>query len=180
MEVSIRRAGPEDIPAISLLIPESVRALSARHYTDEQVALALGSVFGVDTQLILDGTYFVAEAGGQVVGCGGWSRRKTLYGSDQLKTGEDPPLDPATEPARIRAFFVHPAWARRGIAGRIITACEEAARRANFRSIELVATLPGEPLYLAFGYEVVERFDIPLPGGLGLPAAKMRKRIAKF
>src|SRR5205085_5395002 len=116
---------------------------------------ALVNVFGVDTQLIIDGTYYVAELDGRVVGGGGWSKRKTLYGGDQTKAAEDPLLDPETEPARIRAFFIHPDYARRGIGGRIIETCEQAAREAGFTSIELAATLPGEPLYKAFGYQAI-------------------------
>jgi predicted N-acetyltransferase YhbS len=174
----IRLANAADIPALEKLIPESVRSLSSDYYSIVQIESALLNVFGVDTQLIRDGTYFVAEADGQIVGCGGWSRRKTLFGSDRAKaTTEDSLLDPGTDPARIRAFFVHPDWARRGIGGRLIKACEEAARAAGFQAIEMVATLPGEPLYTAFGYRVTERFDIPLPGEMGLPAALMRKEL---
>ncbi|MDQ3817011.1 MAG: GNAT family N-acetyltransferase [Acidobacteriota bacterium] len=173
----IRRATLDDIPELERLIPESVRALSSNYYTAEQIESALVNIFGVDTQLIADGTYYVAEIDGRVAGCGGWSKRKTLFGGDKTKEGEDTLLDPRTEPARIRAFFVHPHYARRGLAGQIIERCERAAREAGFTAIELAATLPGEPLYKAFGYESVERFDAPLPDGLGLPIVRMRKRI---
>lgn len=173
----IRAATKEDIPELERLIAASVRALSLPYYSIEQIESALMNIFGVDSQLIFDGTYYVAEIDGRMVGCGGWSKRKTLYGGDQTKEGADPMLNPSTEPARIRAFFVHPEFARRGIGKSLIETCERAASSANFKAIELVATLPGEPLYEAFGYQVKERFDIPLPAGLGLPVAHMRKEI---
>jgi GNAT superfamily N-acetyltransferase len=138
---------------------------------------ALGTVFGVDRQLIRDGTYFVAENGGTIIGCGGWSRRRSLYGSDHGRAGEDGLLDPRRDAARVRAFFVHPAWARRGIGRSIIAACEQAIAHAGFRTADLVATLAGEPLYAAFGYLAVEHYDIPLAGGLSLPAVRMTKSI---
>jgi GNAT superfamily N-acetyltransferase len=136
---------------------------------------ALGPVFAVDRQLIRDGTYFVVEDGAQIVGCGGWSKRKSLYGGDGGRAGEDAALDPQRDPARVRAFFVHPTWARRGIGRSILIACERAIIEARFRSVEIVATLAGEPLYASFGYSVVERHDIPLPGGLRLPVVRMAK-----
>ncbi len=116
-------------------------------------------MFGVDRQLIADSTYFVAEDGATLVGCGGWSKRKTLYGGDHGRdASEDALLDPATAPARIRAFFVHPRWARRGIGRKLLAACERAAAAAGFRSLELVATLAGVPLYAAGGYRTLERY----------------------
>src|SRR5215813_7455138 len=128
----IRKGTFADIPQLERLIPESARRLSSGYYTPEQIEGAITHVFGVDSQLIIDETYFVAEIDGQLVGCGGWSKRKTLYGGDQMKRpGDDPLLDPKTEPARIRAFFVHPDWARRGIGGRIIAECETAALDAG-------------------------------------------------
>jgi GNAT superfamily N-acetyltransferase len=136
---------------------------------------ALGSVFGVDTQLIRDGTYFVAEAESVVVGCGGWSRRKTLFGSDSAKHGEDLLLDPRRDAARIRAFFVHPSWARRGIGSEIMRRSEAAALGAGFRRIEIVATLTGEALYQRFGYTAVERYEVPLANGCRLPVVRMTK-----
>ena len=177
MTLTIRTATKEDIPELERLIGFSVRALSLSYYTTEQIESALTNIFGVDSQLIKDGTYYVAEIDGRVAGCGGWSKRKTLYGGDQTKAGADPLLNPTLEPARIRAFFVHPDYARRGIGKSLIETCEQAAREANFTSIELAATLPGKPLYEAFGYQVIEQFDIPLPEGLGLPVARMRKGI---
>jgi len=138
---------------------------------------ALGPVFGVDRQLIRDGTYFVVENMGQVLGCGGWSKRKTLYGSDRDRAGEDAELNPQLDPARIRAFFVHPDWARRGIGRSILFHCETAAMKAGFRHAELVATLTGELLYARFGYTVVERYEAPMIDGLSLPVVRMAKRL---
>jgi GNAT superfamily N-acetyltransferase len=174
----IRKATLLDIPILRRLIPESARALSAGYYTPPQIEGAVVHIFGVDTQLISDGTYFVAEMEGRIVGCGGWSKRKTLYGGDQMKSAvEDSLLDAQTEPARIRAMFVDPGWARRGIGRRIMEVCEEEARAAGFSELELVATLPGEPLYRSSGYEVSERFEITLPGDVVIPLSRMRKNI---
>jgi len=159
------------------LIPASVRALSRGYYTAEQVESAIRHVFGVDTQLIDDGTYFVARAGDTLAGCGGWSRRNTLFGGDQMKTGPDPLLDPATEPARIRAFFVRPEFARRGVGSRIMEACMNAAREDGFRSLALAATLPGEPLYRAFGFEAREQLDTLLPDGVTIPFVFMSRSL---
>lgn len=175
MSYVVRLATEQDIPSLTRLIPESVRALSAGYYTDRQIESALVHIFGVDSQLIADGTYYVAVAGDEIVGCGGWSKRKTLYGGDQMKGEADPLLAPRQDAARIRAFFVHPAWTRQGIGRRIIEACEEAAREDGFRRMELGSTMPGEPLYAAMGYIVTERFKIAMPDGESLPAAHMVK-----
>ncbi len=176
MNITIRLACLEDIPTLTTLIPESVRVLQAAYYTPIQIEGALGTIFGVDSQLIHDGTYFVVECVGKIVGCGGWSRRKTLYGGDSGKdTKEDILLNPDIEPAKIRAFFVHPAWVRRGIGSQIMKQCEVAAVNAGFKAIEIVATLAGEPLYEAFGYKVSEKFDIPLQNGEILPVVRMFK-----
>ena len=171
----LRLATAEDIPALEILIPLSVRALQARFYSPAQMEAALGPVFGVDRRLISDGTYFVAEQSGQVVGGGGWSRRRAVFGGDRENAGEDGVLDPARDPARIRAFFVHPGWSRRGIGRRILSACESALRAAGFRDAVLVATLAGEPLYASFGYTVAERYEVPLSRGLALPVVRMVK-----
>lgn len=175
--VTLRLATPGDLPALHALIPESVRGLSQGFYTLEQVESAIRHVFGPDTQLIADGTYFAAEADGGIVGCGGWSRRRTLYGGDQMKDAEDPLLDPATEAAKIRAFFVHPRWARRGIASMIMEACRAAAAHAGFTRLELMATLPGEPLYRAFGFQPRERVESRLPDGVVVPFVRMDRPI---
>jgi GNAT superfamily N-acetyltransferase len=169
----IRLATPTDLPALCELIPLSVRGLSRGFYSDAQIESAIRHVFGPDTQLIADRTYFVTKIGDVLVGCGGWSRRRTLFGGDQMKTADDKLLDPKVEPARVRAFFVHPDWARRGIAGAILEACMNAARAAGFRRVELVATLPGEPLYRAFGFDAIERFEAAMPDGLTLPVVRM-------
>jgi N-acetylglutamate synthase-like GNAT family acetyltransferase len=170
-----RLAEKIDIPALEELIPLSVRVLQAPHHSPAQMEAALGPVFAVDRQLIHDRTYFVVERNGVIVGCGGWSRRRSLYGAVAVKEQEDDLLDPSRDASRIRAFFVHPDWARRGIGRSIMIACERAIREAGFRRTVLVATLSGEPLYASFGYAVLERYEIPIPGGLSLPAVRMGK-----
>ena len=175
MSFSIRLAREADIPALEELVPLSVRGLQAATYSPAQMEAAIGPVFGVDRQLIRDGTYFIVESDGVIVGCGGWSRRKAVFGGDRERKGEDAALDPAQDPARVRAFFVHPEYARRGIGRLILGRCEEAIRAAGFREAALVGTLAGEPLYTACGYEVIERYDISLDGELKLPAVRMRK-----
>jgi GNAT superfamily N-acetyltransferase len=136
---------------------------------------ALGPVFGVDRNLIRDGTYFVIAVEDRIAACGGWSRRKALFGGDRHHASGADYVDPRSEPARIRAFFVHPDFVRRGFGRMILQASESAARAAGFIRGELVATLTGEPLYVAGGYEVIERYEIPLAGGLKLPAVRMGK-----
>ena len=170
----LRTATRSDIPALTQLIRTSGLALSAGYYSAEQAGAIVRHVFGVDSQLIEDGTYFAIEQRGQIIACGGWSRRRTLFGGDQTKAGVDPLLDPTLEPARIRAFFVHPSMARRGLGRELMAACIAAAKEAGFTALELVATLPGEPLYLASGFAVVERFDLHLPGDVEVPVSLMR------
>lgn len=172
-----RLAREEDTPALEALIPLSVRTLQAAHYSPVQMEAALGPVFGVDRQLIRDGTYFVVERDGEIIGCGGWSKRRSLYGGDHQRAEPDPELDPARDAARVRAFFVHPKWARRGIGRSIMAACERAIIATGFRNVDIVATLAGEPLYASFGYVVVARYEIPLTGGLSLPAVRMSKTV---
>jgi GNAT superfamily N-acetyltransferase len=176
--IRIRLATSSDVPALAELIELSVRRLQARDYSPEQIEGALGTAFGVDTQLIADGTYFVAEATDdriELAGCGGWSKRKTLFGSDHGSGRESALLDPAHENARIRAFFVHPDWARKGIGSLILDACENAAIEAGFRGFELGATLTGERLYSVRGYRAVESIAVPLPNGASLPIIRMTK-----
>lgn len=173
--IEYRLAALTDVPALAALIPLSARELQRDYYTPEQIEDAIGVVFGVDTQLIKDGTYFVATAAGRIVGCGGWSRRKTLYGGDAAKQGEDLLRDPRTEPAMIRAFFVHPDFARRGIGREFMRRSEAAAAAAGFRAIDIVATLAGVPLYAACGYAVVERYEIALARGGVLPVVRMTR-----
>jgi GNAT superfamily N-acetyltransferase len=173
--VPIRPATRDDVAAIDALIAESARALSGGYYSAAQIESLLRFVFGPDTQLIEDGTYFVIERDGRLVGAGGWSRRRTLFGGDQLKDGKDPLLDPRSEAARIRAFFVHPAAARQGLGRRLFDECQRAATAAGFRSLTLVATLPGEPLYRALGFTVAERFQLRLADGVEVPVVRMNR-----
>lgn len=179
MTSELRPARREDVAGIEALIAISARALLAPCYSPAQIDAAIGSVFAVDTQLIDDATYFVVTEGATLAGCGGWSRRKTLFGAGRGHTSEaDSALDPARDPARIRAFFVHPAWARRGIGAALMRHSQRAASDAGFRTMELVATLAGEPLYAAFGFAAVESFEIPLSGALTMAVVRMRKAIA--
>ncbi len=173
----VRRATRADVPQVESLIARSARALSDGYYTSAQVESLLRFVFGTDTQLIDDGTYFVAERDEQLVGAGGWSRRRTLFGGDQMKGREDPLLDPRSEPARIRAFFVDPAVARQGVGRRLFDECRAAAAAAGFRALTLVATLPGEPLYQALGFTVTERFQLGLPDQVEVPVARMSREV---
>jgi len=177
MDYRIRRATLDDRAALELLIAESARGLSRGDYSDEQVEAAIASVFGVDTDLIRDGTYYVAEAAGAPVGCGGWSRRKTLFGGDRYAERDSGELDPRTEPAKIRAFFVHPGWARRGVGARILAECERAARASGFGSVELMATLPGVRLYAARGYEAGEQVEYETADGIRIELVPMRKEL---
>src|SRR5471030_3100228 len=159
MQITTRLTTFEDIPQLNEMIALSVRGLSNDYYTPAQIESAIKYIFGVDTQLVIDGTYYIAEIDGITVGCGGWSKRNTLYGGDQHKDVEDPLLDPKHDAARIRAFFVHPAHSRKGIGRHIINVCEAAAKANGFKNFELGATLPGVPLYLAMGYEAVTHTD---------------------
>jgi GNAT superfamily N-acetyltransferase len=180
MKIRIRLAEARDIPLLRELIEASVRGLQAGDYSAAQLENALRTVYGVDTHLISDGTYFAAEetessGGALLVGCGGWSKRKTLYGGDQFAGREDSLLDPDKDAAKIRAFFVHPAWARCGIGGMILEACEAAAEAAGFRRLEMGATLTGVPFYRAKGYVELEAVEAPLGDGLTLPIVRMGK-----
>jgi GNAT superfamily N-acetyltransferase len=174
--VNVRVATMADVPALNALIVASVRQLSVGFYSPAQIDAALQAVFGVDSQLIADETYYIIDGAHGPAAAGGWSGRNTLYGGDQTKGATDPRLDPATDPARIRAFFVHPTYARRGLARKLYGVCERAAVAAGFRRFELMATLPGEPLYRALGFTVVERLVLPL-AGLEVPFARMARDI---
>jgi GNAT superfamily N-acetyltransferase len=176
MNLTLRLALDGDTPSLTELIAASVRGLQSADYTSEQLEEALRSVYGVDTQLIHDATYFVAEVDGAIVACGGWSKRRTLFGADHCAGREDSLLDPACDAARIRAFFVHPDWVRRGIGARVLEACEEAARSQGFSRFEMGATLTGVALYKARGYREVERIEVPLAGGVVLPIVRMSKQ----
>ena len=192
MNFTIRQAVHTDIPMLRKLIEVSVRGLQARDYSPSQIESALATVYGVDSQLIADGTYFVVEvatAADQavqaishrsellIVGCGGWSRRKTLFGADHWTDREDSLLSPQRDAAKIRAFFVHPDWARRGIGSMILVACERAAADAGFTRLEMGATLSGLPFYRARGYIALEEFVVRLANGESLPIIRMKKRV---
>jgi len=177
--LALRLATLADVPAIENLIASSVRTLQAHHYTSSQREAALGTVFGVDRSLIDDGTYYVIEAAGsELAAAGGWSRRATLFGSDSSPVKEDRWLHPARDAARIRAFFVSPPYARRGLGTRLLEACEAAARAAGFTRLELMATLTGVPLYSRHGFLPIEEAAAPLANGETLPLVRMAKQMA--
>jgi len=179
-EFSIRQATVSDIPVLHELIEQSVRHLQKNDYTPAQIEGALGHALGLDTQLVEDRTYFVAEPvdrAGLIVGCGGWSNRKTLFGSDHGPNREKALLDPATDAAKIRAIFVHPNWVRQGLGTLILKHCEEAAQRAGFRRLEMGSTLTGVPLYTLKGYQERERVHVALPNGEALPIVRMVKTL---
>ena len=173
----IRLATMDDREAIKKLIAESARQLSREHYTDAQTEAAIATVFGVDSELIEDRTYFVAESSGALIGCGGWSRRKTLFGGDQYFARDAGYLDPQSEPAKIRAFFIHPAHARKGIARAILSRCENEAKTHGFRALELMATLPGIAFYQSCGFTKVGSYDLELAPGIKLKLVPMRKEL---
>jgi GNAT superfamily N-acetyltransferase len=195
MTIRIRPAVSADIPVLRTLIDASVRGLQTQDYTPSQIEGALATVYGVDTQLIADGTYFVAEVGAEdggctteaaaptftpiIVGCGGWSKRKTLYGGDQWTGREAALLDPQHDAAKIRAFFIHPSWTRRGIGTLILEACENAAVGAGFTRFEMGATLTGVLLYQVRGYVALENLEVPLANGESLPIVRMEKRFVR-
>jgi GNAT superfamily N-acetyltransferase len=178
----IRPAVQSDLPVLRTLIEASVRQLQADDYTSSQRESALATVFGVDTRLVADGTYLVVEycpaepqAFPVVVACGGWSKRKTLYGADQWTDRHDDLLDPKCDAAKIRAFFIHPEWARRGIGTLLLEACEDAAKSAGFSRFEMGATLTGAKLFRARGYVPVKNLEVPLSNGESLPIIQMEK-----
>ena len=182
----IRAATPADVPALTVLIQRSARELSRGFYTDRETESAITHVFGVDSSLVADGTYFIVESAGTFAACGGWSRRRTLYGGDQrlvdasISTSVGSPatlLDPAVDAARIRAFFVAPEFARKGMGRLLLTHCSAAAFAAGFTSLELMATLPGVPFYAALGFREVEAVRDLLPDGVALPFVRMVRRL---
>ena len=181
-EIRVRKAEKADTARLRELIEVSVRELQAEDYSSAQMEGALETVFGVDSQLVEDGTYFVAEAREsgasewEIAGCGGWSKRKTLFGGDAWTGREDSLLDPQKDAAKIRAFFVHPDWARKGVGSRILGACEGAAKAAGFTRYEMGATLTGAKLFGARGYVEIGRIQVPLKNGAMLPVLRMEKR----
>lgn len=168
----------EQVPHLNELIVESARQLSKGFYTDQETESAIHYVFGVDTALVKDGSYFTATLDGKLAGCGGWSRRRTLYGGDQRPMGADEFLDPAKDAARIRAFFIAPSAARQGVGRAIFEACKQAALAHGFTSLELMATLPGVPFYQVLGFEKVEDVADTLPDGVTIRFERMRLSIA--
>jgi GNAT superfamily N-acetyltransferase len=172
----LRQAFPDDAAELRSLISLSVRELQKHDYSPDQLAVAIQTVFTLDTQLVADGTFFVIEgpASGtqsrRIIACGGWSARKTLCGGDLHAVRDSAFLNPETDAAKIRAFFIHPDWARRGLGSRLLAHCEQAAQAAGFSRFEMAATLTGVPLYLARGYHVVEQATVPLCG----PSAEVR------
>jgi GNAT superfamily N-acetyltransferase len=176
MDYEIRVARAADVAAISNLIVSSARGLSRDDYTDEQIEAAVSSIFGVDSELISDGTYFVAEARDELIGCGGWSRRRTLFGGDQAASRETGVLDPVRDAAKIRAFFVHPKWVRRGVGRAILERCEKEAQKVGFYALELMSTLPGVGFYRTMGYEASEPL-LYLAGAIELKFVPMQKQL---
>lgn len=179
LKYTLRCATRADESTLRMLIEDSVKGLSTNDYTSTQIAAALQSAWGLDTQLVSDGTYFVADSpDAGIIGCGGWSRRKTLFGSDANPDRDPEMLDPTTDAARIRAFFVRPGFARQGIGRAILARCEDEALRQGFRRLELLATIPGHRLYKAFGYEGDKRQSFVLAGGIHIDFIPMAKRFA--
>lgn len=168
-----RLATMADVPVLRALMETSIVELQKTFLTEAEIASSR-AIMGLDIQLIEDGTYFVIEAEGRIVGCGGWSRRATLYGGDHSPGRSAAFLDPAREPARVRAMYTHPAFARRGVGRRILQMCEAAARAQGFTHVELMATLAGEPLYRAFGFQPIERVT-DARGGAPVPLVRMGK-----
>jgi GNAT superfamily N-acetyltransferase len=177
MPLLLRLAISDDVTALGALIDASVRGLQGADYSAAEIDGALSTVYGVDSQLIADGTYYVVSDGDAVVGCGGWSKRRTLFGGDQYAARADAMLDPARDAGKIRAFFVDPRWARRGIGTMILDACERAASEAGFREMEMGATLTGVPFYAARGYRAGESMTVPLSNGSSLAIVRMTKAL---
>jgi GNAT superfamily N-acetyltransferase len=174
---SHRLATPSDVPALGALMDAAIAQLLGAHLTQAQVAASF-SIMGLDSQLIADGTYFIFESEGALAGSGGWSRRATPFGGDHSPGRDVRLLDPATEPARVRAMYTHPAFARRGVGRMILEICEAAAAAEGFRGVELTATMAGLPLYRACGYRDIEAFEQPTPSGVAVPLVRMGKRLA--
>jgi GNAT superfamily N-acetyltransferase len=175
--LSVRLAAPADVPMLRALMDAAIGELQ-KPFLDSATIEASREVMGLDTQLIADRTYFVVESQGVAIGCGGWSRRATLFGGDHSAGRDAALLDPAHEPARVRAMYTRPGWERRGVGRAILAACEAAAVAEGFTGCELAATLAGEPLYRASGYVVVETFTAPTRTGVPVPLRRMGKAIA--
>jgi GNAT superfamily N-acetyltransferase len=177
VSITLRRATRADIPLLAALIERSAHGLSTADYTRVQIAGALRGAFGVDTQLVDDGTYFVAEHDGVIAGCGGWSFRATLFGSDTRTDRDASMLDPKSHAAKIRAFFVDPSQARRGVGSLLLDRCESEARERGFSHVELMATLPGVRLYAARGYVGSQRVSYDVGNGEHIDFVPMSKEL---
>jgi GNAT superfamily N-acetyltransferase len=174
-ELTSRLAVREDVPALAALMDEAIAELQRAFLDDAQIESSR-AIMGIDTELIDDGTYFVVESGGEIAGCGGWSRRATLYGGNQTPGRDSQLLDPAVDAARVRAMYTTPAHARRGVGRLILTLCEAAAASEGFTRLELMSTLSGEPLYTAYGFRPVERL-VDATGGAAVPLVRMEKPV---
>ena len=172
---SHRRAVTADIPALMELMDAAIAELQRGFLDDAQIESSR-AIMGIDTQLVEDGTYFVVESGVELAGCGGWSRRATLYGGNRTPGRDAKLLDPVTEPARVRAMYTSPAYARRGVGRLILTLCERAAAAEGFTRLELMSTLSGEPLYTAYGFRPLERLE-DSTGGAAVPIVRMTKPV---
>lgn len=170
-----RLATRADVPALAELINSAIGELQKPFLTEEQI-VSSRAIMGLDSLLLDDATYYVIEIGGALAGCGGWSRRATLYGGDGSPGRDAELLDPATQPARIRAMYTHPGFTRRGVGSLILKLCEDAARAEGFKQVELMATIAGEPLYRACGFEPLEAV-VDSRGGAGVPLLRMRKAL---
>jgi GNAT superfamily N-acetyltransferase len=178
MNLALRKAVIADIPELRALIDRSARGLSQEDYRPEQIEGALRGAFGVDSQLLHDETYFIVEDAGKCVGCGGWSYRSTLFGGDARAGRDAAALDPQTQPAKIRAFFVDPQQARRGIGSMLLEHCEREARLHGFNAVELMATLPGVKLYSVRGYLAMPMVHFDVGQGESIEFVPMRKSLA--
>jgi len=175
MEFTNRLAIRADVPELTALMDQAIAQLQRAFLDDTQIASSR-AIMGIDTQLIDDGTYFVVQSNADIAGCGGWSRRATLYGGNQTPGRDSNLLDPAVEPARVRAMYTNPAYARRGVGRRILLLCEAAAAAEGFTRLELMSTLSGEPLYTAYGFRPLERL-LDATGGVSVPLVRMEKPV---
>ena len=176
-EPVLRVATLDDEAAVEALMKESATVLFPRFYDERQTASSVRYVAQVDATLLADGTYFVLESGNELVACGGWSRRDKLYTGSGDSEGDARALDPSREPARVRAMFVRADWTRRGLGRRILEECETTARREGFRQLALVSTMPGLPLYLAYGFQPLEETEVAMPDGVTIACVSMEKQI---
>lgn len=177
MDLTSRLARREDLPALMEVVSAAIEQLQRSFLDPDQIASS-HAIMGIDTQLIDDGTYFVVESGGRIAGCGGWSRRATLYGGDHSAGRDAARLDPATQPARVRAMYTHPDFARRGVGRLVLALCESAASAEGFTALELMSTLAGRPLYESAGFVPVEHTQ-DASGGAPVPLVKMRKDLQR-